>query len=85
MENNLESRANKLFHQEIRPNPLENFNLGAAIGLNAKGRCGGWGIWSDDKPSDLQIRCGAQKHKSEQSGKGANCRWPSQYKWKKKR
>lgn len=43
MSNSLESRANKALHQEIRPNPKENFNLGAVIGLNATGRCGGWG------------------------------------------
>lgn len=79
MENSLESRANKSLHQEIRLNPLENFNLAAVIGLTVTGRCGGWGIWSEeDKPSDLQIRCGAQKpNKSEQSGEGANCRFPS--------
>lgn len=44
MSNSLESRANKALHQEIRPNPKENFNLGAVIGLNATGRCGGGGI-----------------------------------------
>lgn len=79
MENSLESRANKSLHQEIRLNPLENFNLAAVIGLNVTGRCWGWGIWSEeDKPSDLQIRfvrflCTT----SEQSGKDANCRFPS--------
>lgn len=40
----------------------KNFNLGAVIGLNITGRCGGWGMGEeDDKPPDWQIRCGAQK------------------------
>lgn len=58
----MEGHGSTPLYQEIRLNPLENFNLGAVIGLNITSRCGGWGMGEeDDKPPDWQIRCGAQK------------------------
>lgn len=53
----MEGHGSKLLCQEIRLNPLENFNLGAVIGLNITGRCGGGGMGEEDgKPPDWQIR-----------------------------